>query len=274
MASVNHQGLRYVALPVSESTLSVETFASFEAELAQRRRAPLYFFDAEGASGGATGTSSESWSISTTRPPRGREVEEIGPLTPSFLKSASRRHFSTQGRASRATPEVKPSQASVEKPLNESQILENQSLVSYRETALTTVAPIAVRRRRPPPDRASRRMENGIVHFDGFGRSSGVLEGFINRARRAIARASLPAPRPNIQAPSSFVGCLNFKVRACKAILGPPSRAINRDFAPYFESPTIGKPQSQLHAKLCPRPVRGISSRQAGFTSSFKDAIA
>ena len=54
VAAVNHQALRYVALPVSESSLSVETFKRFEAELAQSGARPaLLFRRRRRASGGS-----------------------------------------------------------------------------------------------------------------------------------------------------------------------------------------------------------------------------
>ena len=88
LAAVNHQALRYVALPVSESSLSVETYKKFEAELAQAGARPLYFFDGDGARAAALWYVKRIVNDLDDEAAARKEVAEIGALTPGFLKSA------------------------------------------------------------------------------------------------------------------------------------------------------------------------------------------
>lgn len=87
-AAVNRQALRYVALPVTESSLNVETYKKFEAELARADARPLYFFDADGVRAAALWYIRRSVADLDDDNAARKEVQDIGPITPGFLKSA------------------------------------------------------------------------------------------------------------------------------------------------------------------------------------------
>ena len=202
-----------------------------------------------------------------------REVEEIGPLTPSFLKRRKASFLSSRPRAARS-PEVKPPQASAEKPLNESQTLENQSLVSYREAALTTVAPITVEATTLAP--IDRRNAWRTVLF--------ILT--VLAAPLAFWKGSSIAPAERSRGPvCRDLGRIfeRFRLRRMLEFQGPrvqgdPWSAVQRDQARLRAILRVADDRqaarSQLHAELMPPPRPRNQFEQAGFISSLKDMIA
>ena len=88
LAAIAHQGLRYIALPVTPAGINADLLKRFDRELAQAEARPLYFCDADGTRAATLWYLRRVTSDHFDRPTARREAAELGPLAGPFLLAA------------------------------------------------------------------------------------------------------------------------------------------------------------------------------------------
>ena len=194
LATITHQGLRYVALPVAVKGINADLLKRFDRELAQADARPLYFCDADGTRPATLWYLRRVSVDKFDRPTALREARGLGALYGPFLSAADAYldSLNPPQAASAAAASVAPKPAAVAVP------------ASAPEPTVET-APA------PPPGSVSAVDAGSWQPFVALALTAlGVPVAYWGRSAfsfRSIRRASLPGPgpRPKALPPSSDV---------------------------------------------------------------------
>jgi protein tyrosine phosphatase (PTP) superfamily phosphohydrolase (DUF442 family) len=118
IAEVTSRGLRYVALPISLTSIDREHLARFNFEIASGEARPLFFFDSDGTRAGALWYIRRITNDRVDRQIAKREAEELGLSDPTYWSAVTKfvtapgsvpsSTASADAHAGRVTPTVSP----------------------------------------------------------------------------------------------------------------------------------------------------------------------
>lgn len=206
LAAINHQGLRYVALPVAAGTITAEEVRRFDDEVAQVGARPLFFFDDDGARAAVL------WYVHLVASGRmdarsaRHEVEQVGRADATLFAAADRYldQLAADRRAAAApTPDPTPASPPSPTPAEAPAASSAAPIPAAAPMPAPTSFSVALRR---PTAADSRAMPGELSPWKPVAAlllsALAVPLAFLGRSAvgvtlRRRARASLPAPAPS-----------------------------------------------------------------------------